>query len=61
MGGKRYNKEPKLNIKKVVGVIVGIAVLIMFSITLTKLLKDSENTPRTIESAVSYFSLYTRR
>lgn len=60
MGGKRYSKEPKLNIKKVIGVLVGIAVIIMFVITLTKLLKDSENTPKIKENKISYYTVYTQ-
>ena len=59
MGGKRYEEEPKLNIKKVVGVIVGIAVIIMFIITLTKLLKDGEKNTTKVEE-VNYFAVYTQ-
>lgn len=58
MNGKRYNNEPKLNIKKVIGVLVGIAVVIMFIITITKLLQDSKNVP-SIAQKNSYFSVYT--
>lgn len=60
MGGKRYDTEPKLNMKKVLGVIVGIAVIIMFVVTLTKLLKDSANAPKISGSAKQYFSVYTQ-
>ena len=59
LGGKRYEEEPKLNMKKVIGVIVGIAVVVMFIITLTKLLKDGENKPTKVEE-VNYFAVYTQ-
>ena len=59
MGGKRYDNEPKLNIKKVIGAIIGIAVIIMFIITLSKLLKEGEKIPTTTDSISSYFSVYT--
>ena len=42
MGGKRYDEEPKLNKKKVFSVILGIAVIIMFVLTLSKLLQDGD-------------------
>ncbi len=58
MGGKRYNDEPKLNIKKVIGVIIGIAVVIMFIVALTKLLSDSQEKVISTEKT-SYFSVYT--
>lgn len=58
MGGRRYNNEPKLNMKKVIGVIVALAVIIMFIITFTKLLQDSKQVPTTTEKT-SYFSVYT--
>ena len=36
--GKRYYEEPKLNIKKVIAVIVAILVVIMFVFTIKKLI-----------------------
>ena len=36
--GKRYDEEPKLNIKKVISVILAIAVIVMFAISLNHLL-----------------------
>lgn len=42
-GGRRYDRQPKLNMKKVAGVVLGIAVIIMFIVTLIKLLNDSNN------------------
>lgn len=38
--GRRYSNEPKLNIKKVIAVIVAIAVIIMFIIAINNLLKS---------------------
>ena len=59
MGGKRFDTERKLNIKKVFGVIIGIAVIIMFVITLLKLLDDSSKTPKITEATTHYFPVYT--
>lgn len=42
--GKRYDTEPKLNMKKVFAVIIAIAVIIMFIFIIKKLLvKDKED------------------
>lgn len=60
MGGKRYDEEPKLNKKKVFSVILGIIVIIMFVITLSKLLQDGTNlTIKANEETTKYFSVYT--
>ena len=57
--GKRYDNEPKLNMKKVAGVILGIAVVIMFIITLVKLLNDSHHMSQVSnESKTTYYSAY---
>ena len=40
--GKRYNAEHKLNIKKVIAVIIAILVLIMFIIIIAKLMKPKK-------------------
>ena len=40
--GKRYDDEPKLNIKKVIAVIIAILVVIMFVIGIKELLKPRE-------------------
>jgi len=56
--GRRYDNEPKLNIKKVIAVILVIAVIIMFVVTIKKLL-NSEDKEYTKNSAVSYFSVYS--
>lgn len=60
MGGKRYDENPKLNMKKVFSVCLGIIVIIMFVFTLSKLLKDGSNlSVKTNEEAPRYFSVYT--
>ena len=41
--GKRYDTEAKLNIKKVIAVIIAILVIIMFVIGIRELLKEREN------------------
>ena len=51
--GRRYNNEPKLNIKKVIGVIVAIIVIIMFVIAIKNLL-NSDSTSNKLVST-SYF------
>ena len=38
MGGKRYDGEPKLNKKKVFSVMLGLIVVAMFFVTLSKIL-----------------------
>ncbi len=55
--GRRYDDEPKLNVKKVIAVIVAIIVIIMFIIAINKLL-DSNNTNEII-SVKSYYPVYT--
>lgn len=54
---KRYNDEPKLNMKKVFAVIVAILVIIMFVIGIKELLKER---PKTNEKVfpLAYFSAY---
>lgn len=42
--GKRYDSEPKLNMKKVFAVIIAIAVIIMFIYMIIELLKDKPGT-----------------
>lgn len=42
--GRRYDNEPKLNVKKVVGTIVAIAVIIMIIISIVNIVKDSGKT-----------------
>ena len=60
MGGKRFDEEPKLNKKKVFSVVLGIVVIIMFGLTLSKLLQDGTNLAnKKIEESDKYFSVYT--
>lgn len=55
--GKRYDTEPKLNIKKVIAVIIAFAVIIMFIVGIKTLLtKDTNKITTTISG---YFPLYT--
>ena len=55
--GRRYNTEPKLNIKKVVAVVIFIAVIIMFVFAIKELLNKSKTLDK-IE-VVSYYTVYT--
>lgn len=41
--GRRYDNEPKLNFKKVIGVIVAIAVMIMIVVSIINIVKNSKN------------------
>ena len=60
MGGKRFDEEPKLNKKKVFSVFLGIVVIIMFCLTLSKLLQDgTEITNKQNEEVDKYFAVYT--
>ena len=51
--GRRYNNEPKLNIKKVIGVIIAIIVIIMFIIAIKDLLKSDSSSNNLV--SISYF------
>ena len=53
--GRRYNNEPKLNIKKVIGVIVAIAVIIMFIVAIKNLLNSDQSSKNLVST--SYFLL----
>ena len=53
--GKRYDNEPKLNIKKVIATIVAIIVCIMFILSLKNLL-TKENKPEEVVNVETYFS-----
>lgn len=58
--GKRYDKEQKLNIKKVIAVIMAIAVIIMFVIGIKTLLTQEEKNNNPEKLAVSnYYPVYT--
>lgn len=56
--GRRYDNEEKLNMKKVVAVVIALTVIIMFIIALTKLIGNVD-TPSEKIIAKSYFSTYT--
>lgn len=56
--GKRYNKESKLNIKKVIAVIIAMIVIVMFVIGLQKLLGMAKDNKNAIAS-ISYYPVYT--
>ena len=54
--GKRYDDEPKLNLKKVFGTIITIAVIVMIIVTINKILcKEAEKIQA---EKVTYFSAY---
>ena len=54
--GRRYDKEPKLNMKKVIAVILAIIVIIMFVIIIKNIVTgDGENSRI---SSLSYFSSF---
>lgn len=55
--GKRYDDEPKLNVKKVIAVIIAIAVIIMFIVGIKTLLTN--NTSKTTKEVSSYYTVYT--
>jgi len=56
--GKRYEGEPKLNLKKVFAVIIAIAVIIMFVIGIKKLMTSSEKKDD-MQVALKYIAVYT--
>ena len=55
--GKRYSNEPKLNIKKVIAVILVIFAVVMFIIAIKKLIQDDNSSENIV--ATSYFTLYS--
>ena len=56
--GKRYDGEPKLNMKKVFAVFIAIAVIIMFVIGIKKLMTPSEKSEQK-QVALKYLPVYT--
>ena len=54
--GRRYNEERKLNMKKVVGVIIAVAVLIMVGLSIKRLLQPK--TEEQLTTKLYYFSAY---
>ena len=55
--GKRYDGEPKLNMKKVFAVFIAIAVIIMFVIGIKKLMTPSEKSEQK-QVALKYLPVY---
>lgn len=55
--GKRYDVEPKLNIKKVIAVIMAILVIIMFVVGINEILKDKSTTNKKV-FATAYYTIY---
>lgn len=54
--GRRYDNEPKLNLKKVAGVIVALAVIIMIIVSIVNIVKDSG---KKVESKIyTYYTAY---
>lgn len=58
--GKRYDDEPKLNIKKVIATIVAIIVLVMFVISIKNLLTKTPKT-KDVSTVDTYFPVYTNQ
>ena len=56
--GRRYDEEPKLNIKKVIATVVAIIVLIMFVISIKNLITTKPKT-KDVATVDTYFSAYT--
>ena len=55
--GRRFDAEPKLNLKKVFAVIIALLVIVMFVIGIKELLKDNKNTIQK-SFAVGYYTVY---
>lgn len=58
--GRRYDDTPKLNIKKVIATIVAIIVIIMFVISIKKLLTTKPKT-KEVATIETYFPAYTNQ
>ena len=56
--GRRYDTEPKLNIKKVFATIIAIVVFVMFVISLKNLLTEGAK-PQEVSTVTTYFSVFT--
>ncbi len=57
--GRRYDDEPKLNLKKVFAVIVAIAVVIMFMVGIKTLLTQTEEIEEKVTTITTYYPVYT--
>ena len=55
--GRRYESEPKLNVKKVFAVIVALLVLVMFVIGIKELLKDKDSVKQKTY-AIGYYTVF---
>ncbi len=55
--GRRYDNEPKLNLKKVFGLIICVAVVIMIIVSINKILKGNDETEEQV--AHTYFTVYS--
>ena len=58
--GKRYDDEPKLNIKKVIATILVLIVIIMVIIIIIRLLKNNNKKAETKNIPISYKTVYTK-
>ena len=58
--GRRYDDEPKLNIKKVIATIVAIIVVIMFVISIKKLLSNVKLT-KEVSTVETFFPVYANQ
>lgn len=58
--GRRYDDEPKLNIKKVIATVVAIIVVIMFVVSIKKLLSNPKKT-KEVSTIETYFPAYTNK
>ena len=56
--GRRYDDEPKLNIKKVIALILAIVVVILFVISIKNLLSQN-NSVKKMPETLTYFAAYT--
>ncbi len=55
--GKRYDGQQKLNLKKVFGVLVALAVIIMIIFSIAKILNNSKNVTNQVK--LNYFTVYS--
>lgn len=58
--GKRYDDTPKLNVKKVIATVVAIIVIIMFVISIKKLLSNVKLT-KEVSTVETFFPVYTNQ
>lgn len=58
VGGKRFDYEPKLNLKKVFATVIAIFVFIMVIISIINLFKKDKKNENNMEIPIRYFSIY---